>query len=69
MVHTLPLAAMEKLLKNAGAPRVSENAKKELRDVLEEYAEVIGKYAVKIALHSKRKTIKGEDIKISLKSE
>ena len=51
MVHTLPLAAMEKLLKNAGAPRVSENAKKELRDVLEEYAEVIGKYAVKIALH------------------
>lgn len=69
MEHSLPLAAMEKLLKKSGAPRVSEGAKEALRDVLETYAENISKYAVKIALHSKRKTIKEGDIKIALKSE
>lgn len=69
MTSALPLAAMEKLLKKAGAPRVSEDAKKALREALEDYAEELGKYSVKIALHSKRKTVKGKDIKIALKKE
>ena len=42
MKRTLPLAAMERLLKRVGAHRVSEDAKAALRDVLEEYAEKIG---------------------------
>lgn len=63
----LPLAAMEKLLKKAGAPRVSEDAKSAMKEVLEDYGISLGQRAVRIAMHSGRKTVKGSDIKISLK--
>lgn len=66
---TLPLAAMEKLLKKSGADRVSEDAKVALRDVLEDYADNIGTHAIRISKHSGRKTIKSGDIKIAAKQE
>ena len=45
----LPLAAMENLLKTkANAPRVSNDAKEALRDILEEIGEKIGEKAVKL---------------------
>jgi len=61
----LPLAAMEKLLKKSGAPRVSDTAKDALREVLEEYADNLGKKAVKFAMHSGRKTVKSVDVKLA----
>ena len=63
----LPLAAMEKLLKKCGAPRVSEDAKEAMKEVLELYGEEIGQKAVRLAQHSGRKTIKGSDIKLAVK--
>ncbi len=67
MKHNLPLAAMEKLLKDAGADRVSEDAKEALRDVLEAHAESIGKRASEFAAHANRKTVRGSDIKLASK--
>jgi len=67
MKKILPLAAMEKLLKKCGAPRVSEDAKEALKTVLEEYGEEIGEKAVKAALHAGRKTVKAVDIKLATK--
>jgi DNA-binding protein len=61
----LPLAAMEKLLKKSGAERVSEDAKDELRVVLETYAEELGKKAVKFSEHSGRKTVKAADVRLA----
>lgn len=63
----LALAAMEKLLKEYGAPRVSEDAKVALRTVLENHAKGICEQAVKVALHAGRKTIKKEDIELASK--
>ncbi len=65
--HILPAAAMEKLLKKCGAPRVSEEAKEALRDVLEEYANSVSKKAVDLANHSGRKTVKASDVKLASK--
>ena len=65
--HALPLAAMEKLMKNVGADRVSEDAKAELRDVLEEISAEISQNAIKLAHHAGRKTVKGVDIKLAAK--
>lgn len=63
----LPLAAMEKLLKKAGADRVAESAKVTLMDTIEEIAEDIGAQAVKLADHAGRKTVKARDIKLASK--
>ncbi len=63
----LPLAAMEKLLKKAGAGRVSEDAKDALREYLEEVAAGLGVKAIKFAQHSGRKTVKGADVKLASK--
>ena len=63
--NTLPLAAMEKLLKQAGADRVSEDAKEALQELLEDYGMELGKRANKFAAHANRKTIKGSDIKLA----
>jgi histone H3/H4 len=63
----LPVAAMEKLLKKAGASRVSEDAKEALRDILEEYSDKLGKKALELSRHSGRVTVKGSDIKLATK--
>jgi len=65
--NILPAAAMEKLLKKAGASRVSEDAKEALREVLEDYALELGGKAIKFAQHSGRKTVKSADIKLAKK--
>lgn len=63
----LPLAAMEKLMKNAGADRVSEGAKAAMKDILEDIAMDIGERSVKLAMHSGRKTVKASDVKLAAK--
>lgn len=68
MIRTiLPLAAMEKLLKKAGAARVSEGAKEAMREVLEDHAAQLGEKAIRFAQHSGRKTVKGSDVKLAVK--
>ncbi|HLD15650.1 MAG TPA: histone family protein [Candidatus Nanoarchaeia archaeon] len=61
----IPLAAMEKLLKKAGASRVSEDAKMALKDVLENFGLKIGAKSMTLAQHSGRKTVKAVDIKLA----
>lgn len=64
----LALAAMDRLIRKAGAHRVSDSAKMALRELLEEYAEEVGRKATKLAKHGGRKTVKAEDIKLALKT-
>lgn len=63
----LPLAAMDKVLKEGGAERVSEPSKVALKEVLEERARKIAEQAIQLALHSGRKTVKGSDVKLAAK--
>ena len=63
----LPLAAMEKLLKQGGAERVSDKAKLALKNELEEIAHEIAAKSIKLAVHAGRKTVKAEDIKLAIK--
>ncbi len=62
----LPLAPVDRLIRKAGAERVSEEAVVKMVEILEDYALQVAKKAVEIARHSKRKTIKAEDIKVAL---
>ncbi|HII72377.1 TPA: histone family protein [Candidatus Woesearchaeota archaeon] len=65
--HVIPLAIAERILKNAGAQRVSEEAKMAFSDVLRGIAEEIGNQASAIAKHAGRKTVQDEDIKLAAK--
>jgi len=64
----LPLAPMERIIKNAGGKRVGEDAKRALAEVIEEYGIKVAKKAIEIANAEKRKTVRAEDIKEALRS-
>ncbi|MFT4343771.1 MAG: histone family protein [Candidatus Woesearchaeota archaeon] len=64
----MPLATMEAIMSEVGATRVSEDAKKTLKKILEEYAGHIAHHAVLLAQHAGRKTVRVEDIKLAMKN-
>lgn len=60
-------SAMEKLMRRAGAERVSDSAKRALKLELEKCAVDISKRAVRFSKHAGRKTIKAKDIEMAVK--
>ncbi len=64
----IPLAAMQRIIEQAGADRVSEDAKRELRAVCIELVNKIGAKAIKYAEHTGRKTLKEEDISLAARN-
>ena len=61
----IPLLALERLMKEKGAERVSEDAKEELKKILESYLYDLSVKASKIASHAGRKTINSGDLLIA----
>ncbi|MCK4327252.1 MAG: histone family protein [Candidatus Diapherotrites archaeon] len=64
----LPRAAVERLIRNAGASRVSASACDELIEVLEEVALDLGAQAIQLAKHAGRKTVTADDIKLAART-
>lgn len=60
-----PLFTLERILKKAGAERISLSAAEELRITLIGIVEKIAKDAIAFATHAKRTTIKKEDIELA----
>ena len=68
IMSEIPKAPIARIIKESGAERVSEDAKAELADYLEEVARDVAKEANQVAKIAKRKTIKAEDIKLAIKN-
>jgi DNA-binding protein len=64
----LPIAALDRLIRKAGAERVSEEAAEELGKILSEVAIDISKQAIELAKHAKRKTVTAEDVRLATKT-
>ena len=64
----IQLAPVDRLIRKAGAERVSDGAKKVLAGILEDLAKQITEAAVQYARHAKRKTITDEDVKLAAKA-
>ena len=64
----IPKAPIARIIKDTGAERVSEDAKAELAAYLEEIARKVAIEANNVAKIAKRKTIKPDDIKLSIKN-
>jgi DNA-binding protein len=63
--RALSLNAMDKILRECGAHRVSDGAKEELANVLENLARKFATEAGKLAEHAGRKTVTEKDIQLA----
>ncbi len=57
--------AAKRILKEAGAKRVSDAAADELAESINRFAYDLAKKAVKLASHAKRSTVKSEDVELA----
>jgi len=65
MAKFLPKLPFERILKGVGGKRVSQDALVEFATIMEEKLTNITKEAVALAKHAGRKTLIGEDIRMS----
>jgi histone H3/H4 len=65
LTDEIKVAPMHKLIKRAGADRVSEESAVALGKALEEIGVKVAKEALDYAKHAGRKTVKAKDIEIA----
>lgn len=69
MVKDFPLTPLERVMRKAGADRVSDSAIKETRQIMLEIAEKISADAIAASKHAKRVTVKREDVIMATRSD
>ncbi len=63
--HPLPVAPLYRIMRKAGAHRVSREAKEAFVQVIEEIARKLARRAAELAKHAKRVTVKEQDVKLA----
>jgi len=58
-------ARVERLIRDAGARRVSADAVTRFNEILTDWGKGVAKFSIEIAKHSGRKTVKENDVKLA----
>ena len=66
-MRDIPLKSMEQIMKSSIYLRVSEEAKIELKKIVENRFDLIVEKAISFARHAKRNTLMKEDIELAIK--
>jgi histone H3/H4 len=61
----LSLSAVERIIKKAGAERISADATETLAALMEEHGAFLSKEAIKMSDHAGRKTLRGSDLRMA----
>ena len=61
----LPVAPLYRIMRKAGAKRVTKEAKETFVRTIEEVARKVARRAAELAKHAKRVTIKEQDVKLA----
>lgn len=64
----IPLASMDKILRQDNMLRVAESAKEALLEAVEEETRIIAQKSSQMARHSKRKTVLKDDVDFVLRN-
>jgi histone H3/H4 len=62
----LPIAPIGRIMKNAGAHRVSDDARNVVARYVEEDVQKVTSYSVKLAKHAGRKTVNAADVQYAI---
>lgn len=65
LIMSITRVTAKRILKDAGAERVGDDAAEELAEAVNKYAYSLAKKAVSLSAHAKRKTIKKADIDLA----
>ena len=63
----IPKAPVTRIVKNAGAERISKDAEEKIVEAVEAYADKLASAVIDLAKHAARKTIQAEDVELALK--
>ena len=69
MVKDFPSTPLERVMRKAGAERVSESAIEEMKSIMLEIAEKVSMGAIAASKHAKRVTVKRDDVAMATRSD
>lgn len=64
----IPLAPVDRIIRKAGASRVSEDAAVAMAEILNDYGTEIAAVAARLASHAGRKTVVSDDIRLAMQA-
>ena len=65
MASKIPRSAMDRVIREVGAERVSDDAKEALQDILSTYCIQLSRTALQLSKHAQRSTILKDDVRLA----